>query len=463
VGASPGWKPRLLLALLVFAVSFGVFYERAARVGYNTDEGQAIWPAQYFQYVFLEGKVAGPVWEPNYWVLTQTPVYRYIIGAGIWLGGGTFQELDLDHRRDEVSGPDRAKYFDPTTYRDERRLAEQRRVPRPSPEALWAARVPMVLMGAGTAAMLFLVGVELAGAVAGLVAASSFLAAPFVLTLVPRAHTEAPFLFFLMLGLWLSIKATRSNRRMVLYGTLAGVSIGLSAGSKLTGVLALAALGGFAGGAFVLAWLTRRTPIATVVGSRCALAAAWRWSALAAVVGLVVFVAVNPFLWPNPFERIGMMLQFRQQEMFGQRTLNEELAVPEGIVTRLVFLLRRSALDEPWAARRLGVPIEAALAALGGGVTLVRIFRERRTGALVGPEAVVGVWLLAMIVGSAANLGIDWDRYYLPTVALGLIFTGVGADALVQGGRRIVSRRREPATTAATPPPIPTASSGSAG
>jgi hypothetical protein len=149
--------------------------------------------------------------------------------------------------------------------------------------------------------------------------------------------------------------------------------------------------------------------------------------------------------------------------MFGQRTLNEELAVPEGIVTRLVFLLRRSALDEPWAAHRLGLPVEAALTVLGGGVALVRIVRGRRDGALVGPEAVVGTWLLTMIVGSAANLGIDWDRYYLPTVALGLIFAGVGADALVQDALRIVSKRRPPATTAATPPPIPTASSGSAG
>jgi hypothetical protein len=248
-----------------------------------------------------------------------------------------------------------------------------------------------------------------------------------------------------------------------LYGALAGVSVGLSAGSKLTGVLALASLGGFACGAFVLALLARNTSVGREIGSLRTLATAWRWSALAAVVGLVVFVAVDPFLWPNPVERIGMMLQFRQQEMFGQRTLNEELAVPEGIVTRVVYLLRRSALDEPWAARRFGVPFEGALAIVGVGMSFVRVIRVRRSGSLVGPGAVLGVWLLALVGGSAANLGIDWDRYYLPTVALGLIFAGVGAGALVQGAFRIVSRRHEPTTTAATPPPIPTASRGSAG
>src|SRR5262249_34063249 len=142
--------------------------------------------------------------------LTQVPVYRYIIGAGIWLGGNPFQELDLDFRRDEVSGPDRARYFDPATYRDERKLAELRRTPRPSAEVIWWARMPMLLMVAGTAAILFLVAAELGGVLAGLVASAAFVAAPFVLTLLPRAHTEAPFLFFLMLGLWLSIKSAKA-------------------------------------------------------------------------------------------------------------------------------------------------------------------------------------------------------------------------------------------------------------
>jgi hypothetical protein len=246
-------------------------------------------------------------------------------------------------------------------------------------------------------------------------------------------------------------------------GALAGLSVGLSAGSKLTGVLAIVALGGFAAGAFGLALLNRRPSLAAQVGPRGVLARSWRWSALAAIVGLAVFLAVNPFLWPDPIGRTREMLAFRQQEMFGQRTLNEELAVPEGVGTRLAFLLRRSALEEPWAARRLGVPLEAILAAIGVGVAAVRIVRGRRDGALVGPEAVVGTWLLVLILGTAPNLGIDWDRYYLPILALGLVFAGLGAGALVDAGRTIVSRRRAPTTSAATPPPMPTASSGSAG
>lgn len=480
--SSPGPRPsplaprpsllatRYFLALLVFIGAFLVFQDRAERVGYNTDEGQAIWPSQYFQFVFLDHQVGSPVWDENYWTLTQTPVYRYIIGAGIWLGGQQFTPLDFDFRSDEVRGPNRAKYFDPRTYDDERKLAEQRRVPRPSADVLNAARRPMVLLGAGAAAMLFLVGCELAGIVAGLVAAVGFVAAPFVLTLMPRAHTEAPFIFFMLLALWLCILTIRGSRPL-LYGGLAGLAAGLSAGSKLTGVLEIASLGAFAAGALALVVLVRMPAVAAWIGSRASFVRAGQWSALATVVGLVVFLAVNPLLWPDPIGRVQAMLAFRQQEMFGQRTLNAELATPDSTVGRTVLLARQSLVGEMPLARRTGLPVEAILAVGGLAVLGWRIWRARQAGGLVDADALLLVWLLVFVVGTAPNLGIDWDRYYLPTVALGLLLAGVGAEAgvgaIVGTVRRTVSNRAAshdtPSASAATPPPIPTARSGSAG
>jgi hypothetical protein len=467
------------LAGLVFLGSAGVFYERAARVGYNTDEGQNIWPSQYFLYALLDGRTGSPEWDASYWTLTQVPVSRYIIGGALGLAGQPPMPMDPDFRSDEFTEPGRAKYLDAATYRDERKLAEQRRVPRPSADALWAARVPMVVLGAGTALLLFIVTAELAGLVGGLAAAVCFVAAPFVQTLVPRAHTEAPFLFFLLLGLWLSMRAARASlrpagiarrwdRRSLLLGVLAGLITGLSAATKLTSVLALAALASFAAGTMLLAWLGRRRAVSrrdasALLGPVLALERSWRWSGLAFIVGVMVFLAVNPFLWPDPVDRIGAMIQFRQQEMFGQRALNQELAVPEGIVTRLGFLLYRSVFDEPWAARRLGVPIEGILMVVGGAVAATRVARTRNSGGLLGPEATAGWWFVVMVAGSAPNLGIDWDRYYLPIVVLGLVFTGVGTTALLDGARRMVSKRRTPTANATTPPAMPTASSGSAG
>nr|MBA2451272.1 hypothetical protein [Chloroflexota bacterium] len=183
-----------LLPLAVFALASVVLVQRAAQANYNVDEGQHIATAGYFEVVFLDRDFGGPAWEESYWTLTQPSVPRYILGAAIWLSGNPIPRLDPSHRVQEVRGPDRERFWDPRTYQDERRLAEERRVERPRSSQLLAARVPMALLGAGAVALLFLVGRVLGGPLAGLVASLGLLLAPLTLALVPRAHAEAPLL-----------------------------------------------------------------------------------------------------------------------------------------------------------------------------------------------------------------------------------------------------------------------------
>jgi hypothetical protein len=450
-------RPSSWLAVAIFVLAVAVLLQRATRVGYNTDEGQHIATARYFQLVFLEGTLAGPPWEETYWTLTQPSLPRYILGAAIWLSGNPMPRLDLDHRIEEVRGPDRERYWDPATYRNERRLAEERRIERPQAGQLAAARIAMALLGAGAVLLLFLLGLALSGPVAGLVASLGLLAAPLALTLLPRAHAEAPLLFFTLLGLYLGVRAAKGNLsldpsnlpaqpplpegkgvhplpfregglggRLVLLGLLAGGATGLGAASKLPAALGLVALGAFA----VWSLATRAWSSAPAAGR------SWRWSALAAAAGVVVFVAVNPFLWPDPVGRTRAMFEFRRQELVGQRALNADDAVPEGLVERGTLLLRRTFITEAPLAARTGLPLDAVLAAVGAGVLGWRAVRTRRRPplrgpGLVGPEAFVLAWIATFLVGTAPNLGLDWERYYLPTVALGLILVGVGADALL--------------------------------
>ncbi|MBA2449230.1 MAG: hypothetical protein H0V51_14515, partial [Chloroflexi bacterium] len=208
-------------------------------------------------------------------------------------------------------------------------------------------------------------------------------------------------------------------------GLLVGLATGLAAASKLTGLLGVAALGGFA----VWALLARRWLSEGAARS-------WRWAALAAAVGLVVFVAVNPFLWPDPLGRTAAMLEFRRQELFGQRALNAGDAVPEDPGERATLLLGRTFIGEAPLARWTGLPLDAPLAAVGAGLLAWRALRGRRDGGLVGPEAFALVWMATFLAGTAPNLGLDWQRYYLPTVALGLIFVGVGADVVLRAALR---------------------------
>ncbi len=456
-----------IIPLAVFALAATVMLQRATTAGYNTDEGQHIATAGYFELIFLQAQPTGPAWEEIYWTLTQPTIPRYLLGAAIWLSGNPLPPLNLDHRIQEARGPNRERFMDPRTFADERRLAEERRVERPRPAVLLAARIPMALLGAGAVALLFLLGRVLAGPVAGLVAALGLLWAPLSLTLLPRAHAEAPLLFFLLLGLYLGVRAAGATVRELSpdwdssraastwgRGAQAGLATGLAAASKLTALLGLASLGGFA----IWSLVARRwTPVAVASSS-------WRWSTLAATVGLVVFVAVNPFLWPDPVGRTSAMLQFRGQELVGQRALNSEDAVPESLATRAALLLTRTFVGEAPIARRTGLPLDALLACVGAAVLAWRAFRGRASGGLLGPEAFVLVWIVTFLAGTAPHLSLDWQRYYLPSVALGLLLVGVGTEALVarviQATRFGRSRSRAGASAGQ---PITPAGSGATG
>src|SRR6266540_2202558 len=141
------------------------------------------------------------------------------------------------------------------------------------------------------------------------------------------------------------------------------------------------------------------------------------------------------------------MLEFRQQELVGQRALNVEQATPEDLPVRVGLLLERTFVGEAPLFRRTGLPLDAPLAVTGAAVLAWRAIRARRRGGLVGGEALFLAWTATFLAGTAPNLGLDWQRYYLPTVALGLVLVGVGAEALLGAARRMVRGSSRAANT----------------
>jgi hypothetical protein len=429
---SPLWP--VVVGLVLFLGAAISLLGEAERLDYDTDEGQKIAAAQYFELAFLHGILSGPAWDETYWTMTQPPLTRYILGAGIWLSGNPVPRLDLGHRIAEVRGPNREHFWDRRTYtQDREQLDRERLIERPQSAVLAAARVPMALLGAGAIVLMFLLGRMLAGTGGGLVAALGLLGAPVAREMLPRAHAEAPLLFFGLLGLLLAVRAATATReaghgpaearyprgRDWVFGVGAGLASGLAAAAKLPGALGVVALGLFAAwSALVQRW----TPPGVAYRSV-------QWSLCAFIVGAVAFVSINPFLWPNPVGRSLAMLDFRRQETFGQRLTSAKRAVPDGLDTRLTLLLQRTFVVEPPLARWTGVPFDAGLALLGAGALGLRAARVGRAG-LVGPEACVLVWCATTLLGTAPNLALDWQRYYLPTVALAVLLAGVGADAI---------------------------------
>jgi hypothetical protein len=83
-----------------------------------------------------------------------------------------------------------------------------------------------------------------------------------------------------------------------------------------------------------------------------------------------------------------------------------------------------------------GVSAELVLATVGLGVLLARATTIWRSGQRHGPETALLWWLAAYLIGIAANLSLDWPRYYVPTAFYGAILIGLGADLIVRTALR---------------------------
>jgi hypothetical protein len=416
------WLDPVLLAIVV-AVAIAVYAPGASRVGYNTDEGQFIAASEYFDIAFIRHELTGPLWAPNYYLLTQPMLSRFILGAGIRFAGLIPPPVDIHHREGEVNPATRGRYLQAETYSDERRLAEERRVDRPSNAVLLAARAPMVLLTVLATGILYVLGRVLAGPLAGLVAAGIALWNPTMLTLLPRAHAEAPLYFGTLVSLLLGLLAARAapGRASVWLGLGCGVMAGLTISVKLTAVLLTAALLAYAALAF-LVWLPGRSLVAAV---------AWRWSMLAVVVSMLVMVAMNPFLYPNPVDRLQQMFAFRQQEMFGQAALSENEALAPGLDVRMPVVAERTLVDLATLRSRLSAPLDAPLVVLGLLAIGYRMTRSRSAQRLLGPEGFMVFCCVMTTLGLTWNIGIDWARYYMPLLTLSSVLTGIGAASLL--------------------------------
>jgi hypothetical protein len=251
---------------------------------------------------------------------------------------------------------------------------------------------------------------------------------------------EPPFIVFLLATLLvtlLAIKRGGTRGPGFGWGVLAGVLLGLAFASKLTAIIAIVAI--VLWGAWVLLGgaLAEYLPIPvrlTTGGERRSLV----WALLVVGVGLVTFVATNPFLYRDPIGRTLLLFQNRQTEMRAQAEIDPERAVTSiGASARLVW--RNSLVEDTWSDSRLHRPVEAVLAVIGLGWLALRAVRHRA-------EMMTLLWVVGFFGGVTVGLGYVLDHYFVPTATMGLILTGLtvgwGAQVAWSATRRI-SRRRQ--------------------
>ncbi len=412
---SIGGRRRLdiVLTAVIFVVSLSVFWSAAHSASYHPDESDYIWTSRYFDYFIVSRDLDNEAWGDNLWTHTQPMMTRYLIGGWLWTRGYNLSTLPAP------------SYDWGQTYEENKRAGHV-----PENWLLVEARIPSILLAAGSTVLLYWLGSMIAGPLAGIVAALLLLGNPLMREHIVRAIPEPALMFFVLLALWLAAVGTRRGRGGGLPAAWAvgvGAALGLAMQSKLTATFSVAAFGVWALAVVALAAWRRREPWREV------LAVAGSWAAVFGVAALV-FVASNPHLYPNPIEHTIHLFRERTTTMHIQHEGNPHDATG-GLADRIAYvtggsLVVQPGLEEDHTRVWRGLPLALLLAPVGVWILARRSWRGSGGGRALPAEALVLLTMLAYFGGIAVTLHVYWSRYILPTYMLGGLLAGIGASAI---------------------------------
>jgi len=350
-------------------------------------------------------------WGTHYWTLTQPPIARYTIAIGRRVGGYTANDLNPPWR---------------FKLSDSENLAAGN---TPARGLLRSARVTMAVLSIASGMILFALVSACAGRTAGWIFIVLYAGSPYLLIHLRRAMGDPSLLFFTCLAMLTGMLAlqtwekTKKRAWPLFWLAMMGFCAGLAGASKLNGL-------GLAGAGVALGWLIALHHKGFVTRSdRLIFAVAA--SLVVMMTTAITFIAVNPFLYPNPLARTTAMLLLRTSEMSNHQT--NPLWGMDGLGQRLAIIPRR--IFEDHALIHFGL-INALLGSVGM-VYLVRSAWHWLIGKGGSPASPVLFMVGCASVFPALTTPIDWDRYYLfPVVFLSmLIAIGLG------GGLTALNRR----------------------
>lgn len=418
-----------LIELFIVMLILVLTYCRGIKdVPFHSDESQWIATSYYFEALFKSDLVLPSlsqsnlknivpfklVWEENYWTLTQPPLTRYIVALGRLSGGYQVTDLNVpwdysvDAAENEVLGA------------------------IPSPRLLWWSRLPMVILAAVSGMILFLLVRSCAGRISGYAFVVLFVTPPYFLLELRRAMGESPLLFFTVLTIvagrialtkWGQIRQMGriynpfKNLLLPILGLIfMGIGAGLAGATKLNGLLLCLA------GVVMcyLIFLMSKGIISRTVRVSFLI----RTSVLLILAAGIVFVIVNPYLYPNPLIRTAVLIKFRYIEMAWQKTQLPGMIIPD-IGARLVIVPERIFKDYMASNFNGAWIINILLFGLG-------IAYSVRTGLLWlinkdGNSTSVAILVVASVIAIPSLFTpLDWDRYYLFPVICVSFFIAIG-------------------------------------
>jgi hypothetical protein len=421
---APGFERRLDVLLLGSILS-AVFYAGITLAPFTPDESSWI-STSYLLELFVQRDFAAPAWTKPTLTTDQPPLVRYIVGLGRRMGGYGPDDLNKgwnfssDQATNEAAGS------------------------MPSPDLLWWSRLSMAILSVFCGLALYSLVGSSAGRLAGNAATLLFVSNAYLRTMLPRAMGEPALLTFVTLAAWAASRASahwpqaggspRAYLRPFVWFTVSGIFGGLAGASKLNGLLAAAA----AAALVFIAPFARRGGFTVPGRWLMALGAA----ALVLLAAGITFVALNPFLYPDPVGRLESMIVYRQNVMAKQAQQYQDTVI-DTMRERLAIVPRRVLSQYQTVHFPRSLYVNSLLGAIGLAFLLRASWRY-----LFMPNessASLAILLFGLAMGVPPLFTpLDWDRYYLMPVVFTLIGIAIGlARSLLAAGRlgqRIAAR-----------------------
>ena len=316
-------RARWLELGMIGGLLLAIFCINIRHASFHPDESHWIASSRSFE-AFVGGQWDSPIWRQSYWTLTQPPVTRYIIGIGRRLGGYQQVNIPWDFRQDD--------------------RANLARGAMPGADLLWWARLPMAILAVVSGIVAFILVRRAAGRIAGYLTLLLFVANPYFLSNLGRAMGESPLLTATLLAIlcgdqalrrWQPVAAQTVHSlaaflRPALWFGAMGLFCGIAGATKLNGFSLLPAGVALC---FFMAFAqkgslsrSRRLGIFVLTGTPLVFAAG------------VTFVALNPYLHPDPLGRTIKMMGYRLIEMKRQHTSFPLQRVESSPIPRLTLI-----------------------------------------------------------------------------------------------------------------------------
>lgn len=414
---------RLLAYLFILALLCGSYLTGIEKVPYSGDESDWITTSQYWD-AFISGRFPPHAtmvhlgWGEHYWTLTQPPLARYLIGIGRSFGGFGVDGLNYEYNW-QLSWDENLALGNVVQGK-----------------LLWWSRLPMAILAIGSGTILFYMVEQAFGLHAAVATILLFVANPYLKNTLRNAMGESGLLFFTLCSMALSYTGIKSwaafhqkgisaegGKRMGIplfwmWFLLAGAAAGLAGATKINGLMTILSLMSICS---LLPALSNNTY------NQHQLKKAFLLAISTGCMALLIFILVNPFLYPYPLIRILKMYSFRLVEMGIQSNMFPSSTFP--CLADRVLRIGQQVFESCATIRFSNAWLLNLTLTMVGLIALIQHTRPshiQRNGAL----ALLLVPLPLVLAALATPL--DFERYYLVAEVYSTVCIACGAGWLLR-------------------------------